>query len=443
MTRLVNTSVSNIPFSDIEAGAPITAETVRNIWADIALLHDMLTGKNAPPRKINHTGNASGVWRGCLLGGALASFMPELPFNMTTALSGTIPTFLVLFPVFVPDGEQELTVRCVFTDELGEPSDIPIVKQLQVFDASFVFGATPVCVAELKHIDVGTYEATCTQHTSGAISYIAIVTEGVQLILDHCVFSNVTVYVNRMQKQAAVAPTINPASNVAMNVATAGARVTMALQDTHAALLQADAPLDAWHLSQLAANINTLTEYVTAAPVAGDAVTLAGDDTLDAFASHTGNGKADEAIAPVCLCAFGTGAIRSDCVSLASAWGNGDAARYNAAANTMAVLSELPIVMQQGATRNLKLHLLGADMNTAGGTCSVKVECFNAAGVSAGSVTQAATLTTKTWKATVSNIPYHAGVLNRVVISVQHSKPKSSANDFAALGCCLYHEATT
>ena len=439
MTRLVGTPVP-VFLDRVERGAPISASLIRDVWATTAGLWDAVTGDNAPALPINHTGGGAGA----LIGGPLVQFLPELNFTLSSSLSSTVPTHILVVPVPVPSGETELTVGVFFTDQLGNPVDVPFVKQVWVYDSGYTSASTPLARYEMERVDVGSYIARVTDHVAGALNYFTVTTEGIPSgVYGQVTLSGFCVYVDRMSTNIPPVPELATSGTAPTVTTTVSSATVGAPTDIHSEFLADDAALNCFVLSQLAKNMNTLSEYVTGFPAGhGASDSLVSSASRSAFADHTLNGKTNEHQTHHVLSGCGTGAMRSDFTTMRTVWPLGAAGGYNQAAGTRSVLAKVPVFMKEGSGRVLKCHLIGADLNTAGGTATLSVQCLDATGTSAGLVSTSMTLTSKAWKGTLSGIPYHAGQVNIVEVSVTSSKPKSSVNDFAALGFCLYEEAT-
>lgn len=443
MTRLVSTTLQGSDLAELEPGAAIASATIRKAWADTALLWDMLTGQNSPPSTINHTGDG----RGCPPGGQIFAYSPEISFDMSSALSSTIDTYVTLCVAYVPRGEPELVYEVGFTDARGNFIDTPILKEVRVFAySSFTNTATPAETRPLSRSAPGVYSARLTTLTPGQLYVFVFVTSGVPAtVLNTLVLNFVGLYVAEVGMpctQPQMSPEVGYVAAMATAAGAGGATVA-SLIDTHSDRIGDDVPLSAHILDRLARNLAALEEYVTAWPAAGgSAYTLQSSASVSAFADGTKLGKASEPTYDHVLAAFACGGFRSDFTTLQGTWPNGSTYRYSAAANTFATMSKLPVFMKPGSGRNLRLSYLGVDLNSAGGTADVQVECFDSSGVSAGAVQTALTLSGKVWTGTLQSIPYHGGAINLVVIKVRSSKPKSNQLDHCPCSFCLYEVGT-
>lgn len=447
MSRLVAVNFGNIDPRTVGARDPINQTTVQIAIENLALVYDAITGDNTPPQQINHTGYdaASELWNGCLIGGSLVAQAMNLAFS-NTIISEKL--HILVQPVFIPRGEKVIRVEALFQqnqpafgDEVngGRPPDLDLIAR--IYPSTMNKNTAPLKSVSMARSDDGVVSADIEIDDAGEVVIVCL-DSNERTVVGQFFLTSWNIYIPRMGPTQ-FQPTKNTANATLGTTASGGATVVDFTQ-IDSASMRPDAPLTAFHLSRLYRNANSIEEMLRAWPAGnGESLQLEDSATVHAFADHSQIGRPNEALVDCVLWAEAFGSIFFDSVISPSAWAatgiTGIAAPYSLTTGFQ-IFREFVCMFPYGPGDNARLFCVLADLDAGSDTVSVRIECFDAGGSSAGAVTASATLSNQRYSVELTSIPYFAGEENKVIISVASTANK--ANGTVILGMCLYTEGT-
>ncbi len=264
MARLKSASFVGSPPRDVARDAPILTRWLTNAAADAALVYDKMTGLNAEANTINHTGSG----RGCPLSLPVVNQGLDVSLE-SAALAGDY--YIWGAPIFVGP---------------GEPSDQAYMLEIDILRRGPLAGvycevrSTAWALSQTGALDDdGEYTRKALLSLSPGWQYLLIraaIPDGGE---DASRLRGVRCYPVRATtgegNGQAPLPITAPSGNP-YPVPSALSSWT----DIDSGQVADDGPLDAWVLTKLNRNLSALWEYITGAPVPGNAtITMA--DTVD------------------------------------------------------------------------------------------------------------------------------------------------------------------
>jgi hypothetical protein len=259
MTRVRSSTFQGATPFEVDVDALTLGRTLQNACGDVALVYDKITGENAEPLPVNHTGPG----RGSVLGVPLWNQYIGRSINYVgsgTSKGGIpAPIYLLAHPFHLPRGESTLSVR--LNTEGGNLAALrPTVRVT----------STTGTTRQVAVMDVadGVASARLTGMTEGEnIVFVEANTQGssltdLLLLSWHGYFDRV--------RRASSTPRA-PSGSTAVGVTTPGASEALSHTNIDSNWLSSGAAFDGFITSHLDRNINGLLEFGSGWPAGGNA----------------------------------------------------------------------------------------------------------------------------------------------------------------------------
>lgn len=287
MARLKNAAFVGSPPRDVARDAPVLTRWLTNAASDAALTYDKMTGLNAELNTINHTGSG----RGCPLS------MPIVNQGLNAQLAssaGAGDYYIWGAPIFIGPGGPAYEAYMVEVDIFRRGPWFPIYCSVR----STTWAMT----------DTSSLEGEGDQYTRSA--QLALSAGWQYLLIRANIPANTTLDASRLRgvRCYPVRASTGESNGIApLDITSASANpypVPAALSswtDIDSGQVADDGPLDAWVLTKTNRNLSALWEYVTGAPVPGNAFTTMAN-TVD------NTSPASEPLLAMPMGSWGTGA---------------------------------------------------------------------------------------------------------------------------------------
>lgn len=461
MARKRSASFVGSPPRDVVTDASIYERWLSDAAGDMALVADLVTGANSTT-PIDHTGAPLG----CPIRVPLAA----QHIDRSLILSGAGVTvdeddfYIIAVPVFVRTGEAgvyRLTVDV--TAPYNSDSDVTV----EVRDGSWTlnYGPTPGARVMIADPNAGrrSYGDDALVNTGGDIASNTIkwsitLGEGLQYLLvsRYCQFSDgdpvARLFSWTLEHDRTYAGTSNgldvQGSAVVGDIYPAPSTLTPStVLDFHDEEIFEAGPLSGWVLTYLNRKINAFWEYITGAKIPGNATYQNATTWNNNRASFTAEASLEF---PICISALG--AILSDSgkpsvddyTDLTPSEGLLDWMMHPTAHSTTNVVVESQYLrLPDFATGSsaLKCSVLIHTPNSTGDAANWRFRVRNGTTLSnSGTATPVQIGSSNFHVATVTAIPFDAGVDNALNLQLAHTSNGALTQEIDILGCCYYYD---
>lgn len=461
MTRLVNAVFGGTPVADVDVDAPTFKRTPQHLAGDVALTHDIVTGKNSISSTVTvvHNGESG---RGCPLGLPLVNQYIGADMVLATpaakdASGGVGDTIIAPYVLFLPTGEDTLHVAVYgsFHERFHDMAH----AHVQVYDSSMVlitdedmtFSSTEAVAGEGS----SALTVTISDLTPGLlIVFISARTDQLPTASDIQVgfIRSVSIHHGRKRNQA-IEPFISQAVGIWEPSATQG----VAHRDFDTDFFDLLQPISAYELVGINRNINGLKEFISGAPAGNGSYTHedhdgggAPDDVNPArsrFDAHTQSSvhpDEPEVEFPVWAATFGA-FLRSGkfVVDLAEPPTMGMLdfyAPWPQATSAQEISKTFCFIPDfQTASSNLKLVvLLGSESSPDVGDWTVKGKIDGT--TSTGSAPVAIDADDNFWLSQESGLAFTPDEAQQCAIVTERSGAKTGIGEMCVLAACLYFD---
>lgn len=415
MARLKNATFVGSPPRDVARDAPVLTRWLTNAASDAALTYDKMTGLNGEANTINHTGSG----RGCPLS------MPIVNQGLDAQLAssaGAGDYYIWGAPIFIGPGGPAYEAYMAEVDIFHSGPWFPISCEVRstawvLSDAGALDGGSNDRFARFKHTLRGSETISAQLALSPGWQYLLIrATIPANTTLDASRLRGVRCYPMRAStgESNGIAPLdITSASANPYPVPAALSSWT----DIDSGQVADDGPLDAWVLTKTNRNLSALWEYVTGAPVPGNAFTTMAN-TVD------NTSPAAEPLLAMPMGSWGTGAADA----LASK--PSDLTLFERRPTTQAGslnISRTWVQFPVFSSANNPGHIRVLITGLSGTPTNWRVTATTAAGSSS---TVALTLISAGWyTALITNLPYTSSVGQFVALALSHATGGAVVNE--------------
>jgi hypothetical protein len=447
MARKRSASFVGSPPRDVVTDASIYERWLSDAAGDMALVADLVTGANSTT-PIDHTGAPLG----CPIRVPLAA----QHIDRSLILSGAGVTvdeddfYIIAVPVFVRTGEAGVYRLTVSTKT---PAGIDVFAEVRDGSWSLDYGPTPG-LATVAQVSPGARNVSQeTQHV-----WSIALGEGLQYLLvrRYCQFGDSDpdgrIIYWTLDHDRTYAGTSNglevQGSAVVGDIYPAPSTLTPStVLDFHDEEIFESGPLNSWVLTYLNRKINAFWEYITGAKIPGNATYQNATTWNNNRASFTAEASLEF---PICISALG--AILSDSgkpsvddyTDLTPSEGLLDWMMHPTAHSTTNVVVESQYLrLPNFATGSsaLKCSVLIHTPNSTGDAANWRFRVRNGTTLSnSGTATPVQIGSSNFHVATVTAIPFDAGVDNALNLQLAHTSNGALTQEIDILGCCYYYD---
>lgn len=471
MARLVASSFVGTPSSEVVADANIYWRALVQTIGEMAEIKDRLTGENANVVTINHTGSG----RGCPLGLAIANQQIDARIDLTDASPAAADYVdVIAVPIFVATGEGQAWILEV---EISDPKpfnegEVGVIATL--FDSAWApfqgpidgrrtagveasrpindGSAPPRVITDDQQTNVTTLPTYKWNLTLGAGLQFLTVSRFTRVLASGVGGNDVSklgawrLYPARRNASRTGAV---PSSSNANNYPLPTTFVPGTWVEIDSGQVEVSGPLDAYVLSRVNRNANAITEWMTGAPVAGNASMTMTTTRLGNRASFTAEPLIDLPIACVALGSSFAGGLKPIVAPQTLAptsgmlqWARFPVTRPDISAPATVALMRCVMPNFSSAASLLKVTLLVQAPGGGATTLSDWRIRVTTNGGTSGVFIFARMGATNYWSCTVTDIPFVSGVVQSLLISFHHVVPAVVTGDIIVLGAMAYFEAT-
>jgi hypothetical protein len=470
MARIVASTFAGAPPSEVVADASIYWRALYQTLGEMAEIKDRLTGENFNAVTINHTGSG----RGCPLGLAIANQHIDARIDITNP-SPAVADYVdvIAVPIFVATGEDQSWVLEV---EISDPKPLnegEVGVTATLFDSSWVAFQGPIDgrrtaggIAPGRPINDGsapprtiTDEQQFGTTALPTYSWNLTLSAGLQFLTvsrftrvlasgvggnDSSKLGAWRLYPARRQASRTGAV---PSSSVGNNHPLPTTLVPGTWVEFDSTQVEESGPLDAYVISRANRNINALTEWMTGAPVAGNASMTMTTNRLGNRASFTSEPLIDLPIACVALGSSFAGGLKPIVAppTLAASTGMLQWSRFpvtRPSSGSPASVALIRCILPNFSTASSLFKLTLLVQAPAGGATTLNDwrVTVSASGAS-GTFSFTRMGATNYWSSTITAIPFTAGSHQNVIVNLHHITPAAIDGDLIVLGAMAYFEA--
>lgn len=467
MARLVASSFVGTPSSEVVADANIYWRALVQTVGEMAEIKDRLTGENFNAVTINHTGSG----RGCPLGLPIANQHIDARIDITDT-SPAVADYVdvIAVPIFVATGEDQSWILEVDISDPKPFNEGEVGVFATLFDSSWAAfqgpfdgrrtagvqaslndgSAPPRVITDEQQFNTTTLPTYRWNLTLSAGLQFLTVSRFTRVLAsgvggnDSSKLGAWRLYPARRNASRTGGV---PSSSVGNNYPLPTTFVPGTWVEIDSSQVEVNGPLDAYVLSRVNRNANAIAEWMTGAPVAGNASMTMTTKRLGNRASFTAEPLIDLPIACVALGSSYTGGFKPivSPQTLAATsgllqWARFPVTRPNIV--TPATVALIYCVMPNFSTASSLLKLTLLVQAPAGGATTlndwrVRVSALGSSGTFSFTRMGA----TNYWSCTVTAIPFSAGSHQNLIVKLHHITPAAIAGDLIVLGAMAYFEA--